>query len=167
MAAEGNTAKSWMTINIFSGTDSSPDTNPAPAKSEDGFFSRMKNKLYGTGDSIRSTASNIYHRDYKLFAITLGSGAALIFMSLFFLPLAPIAPQKFCLLFTLGSLCVLSSFAFLQNPYEYVISLFSGSKLIFTGCYLVSLIFSLYASLIAKSYIATIFATVCQVCTVY
>ena len=93
-------------------------------------------------------------RSYKYFFIFLGIGAALIALSFFFL----MFPGKFVLLFTLGSICLLLSMAFLQGPGTYLKKLFSQEKMVFTITYFVSIIFSLYATLIAGSTILTLLA---------
>ena len=169
MASDGENkpVSAWMTMNMFSG-ETAPPAAQSPAGTEStglagGFFNKIKNKFMGAGESIRNTATNLYEKNYKYFAIAFGCGILLIILSLFFLPLAVISPQKFSLLFSLGSICILSSFAFLQNPYDYFMSLFSGEKLIFSVCYIGSLLLSIYASLIIKNYILTIIVTFIQV----
>ncbi len=156
-----------ISLNVSSG-GSTPTQDSTPSRTESaglirGWFSAVKSRFVGAGDSVRSTATNMYHRNYKYFGIAFGCGLAMILLSLFFLPVAILAPRKFCVPFTLGSVCVLASFAFLQEPHAYVASLFSGNRLVFTTCYIGSLIISLYASMVAKSYVATVVATFAQV----
>ncbi len=167
-STDGTTASghSWLSLNMFPSSVPPPDPASTPKESSGllhGIFSSVKTRFLGAGESIRNTASNIYHRNYKYFAIAFGCGVALIGLSFFFLPLVTLSPQKFCLLFTLGSLCILASFAFLQEPLSYVASMFSGQKLIFTCCYLGSIILSIYSSMVAKKYLATVFCTALQV----
>lgn len=55
------------------------------------------------------------------FAISAGAGFILISLSFLFLPMLVFAPQKFLLLFTLGSLCILNSLAIIQG-YKYLLT---------------------------------------------
>jgi len=108
---------------------------------------------------VTATASALYNKNYKFFLLTFIAGCILIFISLMFIPLAVLFPQKFCLFFSLGSISILVSFSFLQDPMEYAKSFFIGQTAVFSICYLISLFMSLYASLIAKKYIPTLLAT--------
>lgn len=159
--------KHWLPMNLFSG-NSTPTSAEAPqdaasAGFAQGLFNMVKTKFVGAKETVTTTASNMYQRDYKLFGITFAFGIAFIIISFFFLPLIVIAPYKFSAFFTIGSICILVSFAFLQDPWNYLRAQFSGGKLIFSVCYLVSLLLSLYASIIAKNYIATLIVTCGQV----
>ena len=161
-------ARSSLSINIFSNSEPVQAPPEVAPKQEStgllrGFFGTIKTKFLGAGESVTSTASALYHRNYKYFAIAFAFGCAFIFVSLFFLPLIVISPQKFCLFFSLGSLCIFGSFAFLQDPWEYLTGLFTGDKLMYSIAYIGSLLLSIYASLIAKNYIATIVVTISQV----
>lgn len=82
-------------------------------------------------------------------------GMMLITMSLSFLPLLPIAPSKFALLFSLGSILVLGSVAWLKGPMAFSAILLQKDKLPFTGAYVVGLLGTLWATIIYKSYIFT------------
>merc|ERR1712176_74296 len=82
-------------------------------------------------------------------------GMMLITLSLSFLPLLPIQPQKFALLFALGSITVLSSVAWLRGPRAFADVALQRDKLLFTGLYTGGLVGTLWATLIAKSYIFT------------
>merc|ERR1711904_373508 len=67
-------------------------------------------------------------------------GVFLISMSFSFLPIIMISPQKFALLFALGSTTLLSSFAILKGPMAFAQSLAEREKLPFSGAYLLGLI---------------------------
>eukprot|EP00826_Nyctotherus_ovalis_P064169 TRINITY_DN9407_c0_g2_i4.p1 TRINITY_DN9407_c0_g2~~TRINITY_DN9407_c0_g2_i4.p1 ORF type:complete len:211 (-),score=17.62 TRINITY_DN9407_c0_g2_i4:67-699(-) len=166
-----NSGKSWTTINIF-GSSSQKDnssSNPSetlPQSSEStgllrGAFGTIKTKFLGITETVVAT-SNVYKRDYKTFGIIFGIGLAFIAASFFFLPLIVVSPYKFCIFFTVGNVCAFVSFAFLTDPWNYIVSQFKGGKAIFTIVYIASLVFSIYASVIAKNYIATIVVTSLQ-----
>lgn len=95
------------------------------------------------------------------FAAVFMVGVFLIMLSCNFLPILLIAPQKFALLFTCGSMVMLSSFAVLTGPQAFAIQLAQKDKLTFSGAYGVSLIGTLWATLFMRSYIlTTLFAIV-------
>ena len=168
MSEENNSQNNyWSPMNLFSGSSTPTSAEPPQSTASSGFtqglFNAIKNKFVGVKDTVTTTTSNMYQRDYKLFGITFAFGVAFILISFFFLPFIIVAPYKFCALFTIGSICILVSFAFLQDPWNYLRSQFTGNKLIFSTCYLVSLLLSLYASVIAKNYIVTLIVTCAQV----
>ena len=91
-------------------------------------------------------------------------GSGLITISIFLMPYIVIVPHKVSMLINLGSLCILGSFGFLKGFYNYFVAdlLLGPRKLYFLG-YLCSSLLSLYASLIAKSYIFTLFTLIIEV----
>merc|ERR1711879_292711 len=62
-------------------------------------------------------------------------GVFLISMSFSFLPIIMISPQKFALLFALGSMTLLSSFAILKGPKNFAAILVEREKLPFSAAY--------------------------------
>lgn len=95
-------------------------------------------------------------------------GMMLISLSLSFLPLLPIKPQKFALLFALGSLTMLASVAQLKGPQAFAAIAMQRDKLPFSGAYLVGLLGTFWATLIARSYLFTsVFAFLQAVGLVY
>ena len=68
------------------------------------------------------------------------------------------------MLINLGSLCILSSFGALKGYYNYLIGeLLCGEKRWFSVGYLLSIIGSLYASIIIKNYLITIATLICEI----
>jgi len=82
-------------------------------------------------------------------------GMFLLSMSFSFLPLLPVQPQKFALLFALGSITVLGSVAWLKGPSAFLWQIIQRDKLAFSVMYGIGLLGSLWATLIARSYIFT------------
>ena len=82
-------------------------------------------------------------------------------LSSVFLPYAIVTPHKFALLFTMGSICVLLALAFYHGPFKYLSVLFSKEKWMFSLLYIVSVVCTLWASLVWKSYIFTFLALGC------
>eukprot|EP00826_Nyctotherus_ovalis_P023482 TRINITY_DN1803_c0_g1_i10.p1 TRINITY_DN1803_c0_g1~~TRINITY_DN1803_c0_g1_i10.p1 ORF type:complete len:172 (+),score=45.59 TRINITY_DN1803_c0_g1_i10:157-672(+) len=165
--SESEDNKHWTPMNFFSGSSTPTSAEAPPSAASAGFaqglFNAVKNKFVGAKETVAASASNVYQRDYKLFGITFAFGVAFIIVSFFFLPFIVVAPYKFSAFFTLGSVCILVSFAFLQDPWNYLRAQFAGTRLVFTVCYLLSLLLSLYASVFAKNYLLTLVVTCAQV----
>ncbi|KAJ1617629.1 Got1/Sft2-like family-domain-containing protein [Pavlovales sp. CCMP2436] len=70
-----------------------------------------------------------------------------------FLPLVLLRPAKFALFFTLGNLLVGSAFAALRGAREQAAQLLTGARLPFTLAYVGSMLVTLYAALVAHSYL--------------
>ncbi|CAK9011527.1 unnamed protein product [Durusdinium trenchii] len=90
-------------------------------------------------------------------------GCFLMSLAFFFLPMVVLAPQKFALLFTLGSLCFLGSFSALRGHSAFLRHLLSRSRLIFTLTYAMSMVGTLWASLVYRSYLLAIAFSAVQV----
>eukprot|EP00953_Heterococcus_sp_UTEX-ZZ885_P023772 13055-Heterococcus_DN1.PRE.2 len=69
------------------------------------------------------------------------------------LPVVVIRPHKFALCFTLGSLCFMGSFAMLRGPSEHMKLMCKQERLPFTAVYIISMLGTLYACLVLKSYL--------------
>jgi len=82
-------------------------------------------------------------------------GAMLITLSFSFLPVLVIAPQKFALLFAIGSLIIMGSLAFLKGPKALASQLMQREKLPFSSAYIVGLVGTLVATIIMRSFILT------------
>ncbi|KAJ3259811.1 Vesicle transport protein [Boothiomyces macroporosus] len=100
---------------------------------------------------------------YVGFMILLGTSGLFLFISLFSLPLLLVAPAKFALTYTMGSLMFLLSFSILNGWRAHLKHLFCWERAPFTTSYLVSMMGTLYFSMIHPSYIPVIFFTVLQV----
>ncbi|KAK7093725.1 hypothetical protein V1264_007421 [Littorina saxatilis] len=74
-----------------------------------------------------------------------------------YIPMLILKARKFAMLYTLGSLFVISSFAFLWGPYHHVKHLFSLSRLPFTTVYFgtmfATIYFSMWVSTLAELWI--------------
>ena len=142
---------SWITMDIGDSDSSSPESSK-------GIFSNIFDSIKSKFTIGGMVTEGLQSKSYKWFLITVFTGTALVIMSLIFLPLVVIYPQKFCVLFSLGSLIITISLAFLQTPLEYVKSLFTGKNAIFSTCYIAALLLSLYAALIKQKYLMTLAA---------
>ena len=93
--------------------------------------------------------------------------SALFFLLAFFvgLPMVLLAPAKFALSFTVGSLCFMLAFAVLEGPATYFTNNCSRERLPFAASYLVSLVATLYVSFFGLGYILTVITASIQVCS--
>ena len=76
-----------------------------------------------------------------------------------------VAPQKFCLMFSLGSGFMLYSFSILKGHAEFLAHMSEMKRLPYSLSYVLSLLGTLWASLIAKSTLYTIIFSVVQMAT--
>lgn len=121
-----------------------------------GRLSNVRDNITCTGALLASPAK------LAKFAGIFFLGSMFITLSLSFLPVLPIAPQKFALLFAFGSFILLSSFAVLKGPKAFFESLLQREKLPFSGSYAVGLVGTLIATIGLRSYLLTAFFAVLQ-----
>ena len=91
---------------------------------------------------------------------------SLIFFALAFfigLPMVVLAPTKFAISFTLGSISFMLSFAILEGPWEHFKRVFSSERLPFTVSYVFTIIGTLYCSLSWRNYLATVLFSCLQI----
>ncbi|KKA26051.1 hypothetical protein TD95_000333 [Thielaviopsis punctulata] len=88
--------------------------------------------------------------------------AALACFSLSFLVIT-LRPRKFVILWTLGSILFMASFASLMGPMTYFRHLMSGPRLPFTAAYFGSITLTLYFSMGLHSTILTLFSAIIQI----
>lgn len=93
-----------------------------------------------------------------------GAGVGLMCLAFMFLPMIVFAPQKFALLYTLGSLCFMGSFSVLKGHAAFISHLLSRDRIAFSSVYLSSMVGTLWASLIYRSYLLAIAFSGIQVC---
>jgi hypothetical protein len=83
--------------------------------------------------------------------------AGLFFLfAVFSLPLVILSPQKFVLFFTISMISTLVGLAFLNGPKTYLKKLTIRKNRIATGVLLISIILSLYFSIISGSYLLSL-----------
>eukprot|EP00611_Tribonema_gayanum_P032146 TRINITY_DN9479_c0_g2_i2.p1 TRINITY_DN9479_c0_g2~~TRINITY_DN9479_c0_g2_i2.p1 ORF type:complete len:240 (-),score=27.18 TRINITY_DN9479_c0_g2_i2:222-941(-) len=94
-----------------------------------------------------------YAQRFKGFVATLLLSAVFFVLAFFVgLPVVVLRPHKFALCFTLGSLCFMASFAMLRGPSEHIAMLCRSERLPFTALYVVSMLGTLHACLVMRSY---------------
>ncbi|KAH9490813.1 hypothetical protein Btru_032468 [Bulinus truncatus] len=97
------------------------------------------------------------------FIVCLLMGTFCISLASLYIPFLVLKARKFALLYTLGSLFVLSSFALLWGPVHHLKHLFSLGRLPFTTAYFGAMFATLYFSLWVQSTILTVIFAVAQI----
>ncbi|CRG85184.1 Protein transport protein SFT2 [Talaromyces islandicus] len=90
-------------------------------------------------------------------------GAAICFLLCFVLwPALMLKPRKFAILWSVGSLLFLASWAVLMGPVTYIRHLLSGPRLPFTAAYFGSIALTLYFAVGLQSSLLTLIAAIFQ-----
>ncbi|GAX74841.1 hypothetical protein CEUSTIGMA_g2287.t1 [Chlamydomonas eustigma] len=90
------------------------------------------------------------------FSFLAAGGVFLLLAFTIFLPVIILSPSKFALSFTLGCLCIMAGFSALRGWKQQLAHMISKERLPFSAAYIVSIMATLYASLIMKSYILSL-----------
>ncbi|KAJ3330903.1 Vesicle transport protein [Kappamyces sp. JEL0680] len=136
-----------------------------------GSFSRGANDAFA---SISTSVGLTRHPDteclglttfqrYVGFAMMMASSFIFFMISLFTLPMVLLAPGKFAMTYTMGSLLFLSSFTLLNGWKAHAKHLFSWERAPFTGVYLGSMAACLYFAVVSPNYLAILLFTVFQI----
>eukprot|EP00128_Syssomonas_multiformis_P017220 Colp12_sorted_trinity150504_noHs@18641 len=93
-------------------------------------------------------------------------GASVCFtLAFLFLPTLVLKPRKFVLLFSLGGLLVLTSFAILRGPMTFLKNALSSERMFFTAAYFITTFSTLYCALGLRSTILTLACAIAQLFT--
>uniref|UniRef100_A0A383VCL2 Vesicle transport protein n=1 Tax=Tetradesmus obliquus TaxID=3088 RepID=A0A383VCL2_TETOB len=94
----------------------------------------------------------------------LGVGVLFLFFAFFIgLPTLLLSPSKFALFFTIGCCLVLSAFAALKGWCAQMQHMMARERLLFSAGYIGSVVMTLYAALIMKSYVLSLLCSGLQV----
>lgn len=97
------------------------------------------------------------------FACCLGGSILCFIISFFLFPVLALKPRKFGLLWSMGSLLFVISFGVLQGPYHYTKHLLSKERIFFTATFFGSVLSTMYAAVILKSTLLTVFCSVIEI----
>lgn len=97
-----------------------------------------------------------------VFGIFLVASFVCYLICIFMFPILSLKPRKFILLWTLGSIFFVVSFAFLQGAANYFNHLISGERIFFTVIYFGSIFLTMYLSLVLKSVLLSVLFAVIQ-----
>lgn len=77
-------------------------------------------------------------------------------------PVLSLRPRKFAILWSVGSVLFLSSWAFMMGPYQYAAHLISGPRLPFTATYFGAIVLTIFFAVGLRSTILTLFSAIVQ-----
>mmetsp|Transcript_10596 Transcript_10596/g.26859 ORF Transcript_10596/g.26859 Transcript_10596/m.26859 type:complete len:239 (-) Transcript_10596:111-827(-) len=122
----------------------------------------------GNISTAQETVSNTFglsaRQRWMYFIGLLAAGLFFLSIAIFvFLPMLVLTPSKFATSFTIGCMCIMSSFIVLRGWKQQLANLTSKERLPFTGGYLASVFGTLYVSLWLHSYILSVFFSAAQV----
>lgn len=122
-----------------------------------------KGALSNAGSRVSSAATLALSPMKVLqFFLVFGVGVGFVALAINFLPIILIAPQKFAMLFTIGSMTILSSFGVLLGPLSLFNLLTHNRMLPFSVTYVSGLFGVLWATIIKRSFVMTVFFAVLQ-----
>mmetsp|Transcript_21285 Transcript_21285/g.48023 ORF Transcript_21285/g.48023 Transcript_21285/m.48023 type:complete len:238 (-) Transcript_21285:756-1469(-) len=143
-------------VSLLGGVSSWFDQVKAQASETTGIGQPQEQSLFGLS----------YQTRFKGFVASVLLSGFFFFMAFFIgLPVIVVRPSKFALCFTTGSLMYMSSFALLKGPGAHLASMVALDKLPFSICYVGSMFLTLYASLVARSYILVVVTSSLQLST--
>ena len=107
---------------------------------------------------------------YPYFVLLFCTGCFFIFLAFCFSPLFLVAPRKCANLINVGSICIMTSFGLIKGWHKFFVEelLCNKNKFVFAWAYLLSILLSMYSSMIIKSWVWTIVALIVEsVCLLY
>jgi cation transport ATPase len=130
-----------------------------------GLVGSIKSKIAKTTAAVTNKVNEQLDSGRNLtYAMYCFIAAAVLFtISFFLLPMFMIAPYKFTMLFTMGSICTLFGLGFANGPYSYLKSLFIKENITFSVAYIASICVSIYFSFFWKQYFMVIISLFLQV----
>ncbi|KAK8829898.1 hypothetical protein WA577_001290, partial [Blastocystis sp. JDR] len=119
----------------------------------------LLHSVTNVGTRITETSQSI--RDAMLF----GSVGVLFFLIAYIIgiPTLLFRPAKFAISFTMGSFMIIVALATVQGPRKYFASVFQSPRILKTTLYLLSLLSTLFFSLVKRSYVGTVASSVFQI----
>ncbi|GAW82345.1 protein transport protein SFT2 [Plasmodium gonderi] len=103
------------------------------------------------------------YKNFPLFCLLFGISIIFLILSFFTLPMIVITPRQFGFFFTLSSICFVSSLAFLKGFSSLYYHLMEKNRLPFTSAYILSLLSTLYFTIIKPLYLLALITSVVQV----
>ncbi|KAK9820584.1 hypothetical protein WJX72_011930 [[Myrmecia] bisecta] len=130
-------------------------------------FTRVTTGVQGAGTSVSSTLQRVAPptaQQFTYFAVLLGGGVVFLVLAFtLFLPVIILAPSKFAICFTLGSVFIMAAFTSLRGWQSQITHMFSRERLPFTLGYIGSMAGTLYAALVMHSYVMSVACCAAQV----
>ncbi|GAB67844.1 SFT2-like protein [Plasmodium cynomolgi strain B] len=103
------------------------------------------------------------YKNFPLFCLFFGISILFLILSFFTLPMIVITPRQFGFFFTLSSICFVTSLAFLKGFSSLYYHLMEKNRLPFTAAYILSLLSTLYFTVIKPLYLLALITSIVQV----
>jgi len=157
----------WFTTGSESGPEVDPESQSflSTASSWVPFRSQDPN-----GPGTAQQAPNLFGLSYQT---RFKAYVSVVLLAMFFftmafmvgLPVIVLRPHKFALCFTIGSLLFMSSYSLLVGPGAHLRSMIAPDRLPLSGLYVISMLATLYASLVVRSYLLVVATSSVQIAT--
>eukprot|EP00918_Siedleckia_nematoides_P093657 GHVU01205612.1.p1 GENE.GHVU01205612.1~~GHVU01205612.1.p1 ORF type:complete len:173 (-),score=31.82 GHVU01205612.1:191-670(-) len=122
----------------------------------------MANSARGIVGSATEQMETLSPSTFIYFGLIAGTGAVLLTLSFFFLPLIVLAPQKFAFLFSLGSMFVLASLIWLRGTKAFLAHVLASDKVAVSTSYALSLCLTMYFVFFRPTYLFVLLFSVFQ-----
>lgn len=146
-------------MGIFSWASSKqPETETTPEVDvEAGTSPGIMGRISQIGQKITQKTDSVVenYQNLQVGLLVMLTGGFFMFLSTFFIPLIPIKPSKFVCLNAFGNICIVASI-FLIRGLKYIKFFLKSDKILFTLCYVASLMGELYFAFLHSSYLMSI-----------
>jgi len=119
--------------------------------------------VQGAQTRIEDATTALSPQRLTYFGVFAGVGVLFIFLAFLFFPLVVVAPQKFALLFTAGSLSIIGSLVILKGANNFLSHFMSWERLPFSAAYFSSLLVCLYVTVGMRSYVLALLSSLVQI----
>lgn len=163
----GNQMKNWFYQPLSTEDNQNNDSNNSRRASTNSWFSSFSLSSNTQNDSNDWIPSLSRTQRIIGFLMFIGLGLFCFGLSTFYIPVLIFKARKFALLFTFGSLFIVTSFSVLWGPMSHLKHLFSKERLPFTLTYFGSLLMTLYFALKVQSTLFTTIFAVIQIISLF
>ncbi|SCP05542.1 protein transport protein SFT2, putative [Plasmodium ovale] len=113
--------------------------------------------------SLFAFTTMLSYKNFPMFCLLFGISILFMILSFFTLPMIVITPRQFGFFFTLSSICFVASLSFLKGFSSLYYHLMEKKRLPFTTAYILSLLSTLYFTVIKPLYLLALITSVVQV----
>lgn len=123
-----------------------------------GAFSTVSKGVRELPGNVQTAASSMPSRKAIMyFVLMLAAGVFFVLIAFtLFLPVMVVMPQKFAICFTLGCLFIVGSFFLLKGPRMQLLHMISKERLPSTAGFVVSMVATIYVSMVLHSYLLSV-----------
>lgn len=171
MLAKAKNALQWLPLvsSISSGGTSYTNSSTKPDPEQEEQNGLLKKQTFwnnedlseGITDKLNNITETAENQKYGMILMVVGG--LILFMSSFYLPFIAIVPEKFCGLFSMGSIIIICALGQMIGPNKFVKIIYSKNNLPYSTAYTISLILGIYYSVIEKRYLFVLVLAIAQV----